>query len=188
MQRKKLYTSYTHTHINTIIFAMLFAGSILGGFIAVNSYGDAFIPISQNIYDSFRYLSVASDGMIIFTDSVIRHARAIILIWVLGFLHAGVVFQSLLIGMRGLFMGYGVSMFVMQFGAGGLFLAIPAIVLPNIFLIIILFFIIKNHLKRERSFSENIIALILTLLCAVVIGLYEAYISPPLCLFVFNLI
>lgn len=183
MQRKNPPKPTMSIHI--IIFAALIAGAILGGFAAAGFYGHVYF-IGQNIYESFRALDTTVDSSLGFQNSALRHMRTIILVWVLGFLYAGIVFQALLIGMRGFFIGYGVSMFVIRFSVHGLFLAVPAIVLQNIMLIIVLFLIIVNSARQELKFSEKLMALLLALACAIIISLYETYLSPPICLWLFN--
>jgi len=173
-------------HAYILIFVVLFFCAVLGGIAAVRSHNEVLNSISQNIYESFRSLGMDIDRLDVFRDSILRSLRFIVLAWVLGYLHAGRFFQAAIIGLRGFFMGYGVSVFIMQFGAGGLFLAIPSIFLQNIFLIFALFFITTHSLEHEKTLSEQLLVLLAALVGAVFIGLYEAYISPALGLWIFT--
>jgi len=171
--------------VHIIIFALLSLGVVLGGIFATGFYWDEYL-ISQNIYASFRNLDIRAYQALNFRNSVFRHFRTVSLIWILGFLHAGIFFQVMIIGVRGFFIGYGVSMLVIQFGASGLLLAIPAIILQNIFFIIVLFFIVINFRVHEKKLHDRIVALFIALICAVISSLYESYISPSLCLWIFE--
>jgi len=186
MRQKILHSSYEPLTIVT--FGVLVLGVILGCVIAVGSYGDGLNAASQNIYTSLQGLNSGynRDRTADFLNSIFRYSRVIALVWVLSFLHAGFVFQLFTLGIRGLYVGFGVSVIVMKFGAGGLLLSIFLIILQNVFFILILFFIIARCQKREGLFSEKALVLALSLLCALVISLYEVYVSPPICLFVFN--
>jgi len=182
--RAKYKTSYTLTHI--IIFVILLVSVVLGSIAAGNIPLAYFNPVSQNIYESFHGLGFAQvSGSRIF-DSVFRYSRIIILVWVLSFLYIGILFQAIVIGLRGFFVGYAISIFVMQFGVGGLALAIPAILLHNAFLIIMCMWISLNERCRMRERAEKFTILVLSLAGTIIIGLYETYLSPSLSLLIFN--
>jgi len=172
--------------MHIIIFIVLLGGTLLGSIVAGRLYIESFNIVSQNIYESFRNISAYYDRAAGFRDGFFKYSRTIILIWVLGFLYGGSFFQTIIIGLRGFFVGYSVSIFVIQFGAGGLLLAIPAILTQNIFLIIICLWISLKSSNIQIEFSEKILLLTFSLAGAVIISLYETYISPPICLLIFN--
>ena len=169
-----------------IIFAALFLGTVLGSLAAGSTPADSFSPLSQNIYTSFLSLGGPYDSAPGFGESVFRHLRTVLLIWVLGFLYAGGLFQTVLIALRGFFVGYGVSILVMQFGAAGLALAFAAVLVSNIFLFLICLWIILNTGPLPHKPYNKFLIPAASLAGTVLIGLYEAYVSPPLCLLIFN--
>ena len=182
--KNSLNTKYTATHI--IIFMVLFMGTVTGSIVAGRFYNESFNIYSQNIYESFRSMDMAYDRLSELRDSFFKYLRTIVLVWVLGFLYGGVFFQGALIGLRGFFVGYSVSVFVIQFGAGGLLLAIAAVLAHNIFLIIICFWIALKGKRSQEDLAEKFFILLFSLIGAVIISLYEVYIIPPICLLIFN--
>jgi len=177
------YTS--NTFYNTAFFLALFCGALLGSVMSANIPREHFTSLSENIYTSFYKIELTSESASRFFAAFLKNSRIVLLFWFLGFLYGGRVFRALIIGLLGVYISYGISIFVIHFGMGGLFLSIPTILINNISLIIVCFWI-SIKWQYQRSLHELLTILFISLAAASLISLYEIYLSPPLSLLIFN--
>ncbi len=181
-----------------IVFASLFAGIIIGSFFSVrmtDEKNNAITTYIKNFVSAYGLQSANSKD--IFKLSIYNNIKVILFLWIsglwVGFIPLGII-QN---GLKGYKLGFSTTLFIRIFGVKGIILAlltvlpqvlvmIPAIIIYSVFNINFAFSVhnfkgqrISGNIKNEL-YLKNLFFLIGIIVIAIVSGLIDAYVMPPI--------
>lgn len=159
------------------------------------------IELSNFLSDFFKVLDEQKiQNTVLLKSSILNNFKTGVIIWAMGIIVIGMPITFTLILFRGFTIGFSIGFIINNFGFKGFLLSFLALTPQNIFIIPGLIIIsslstsysinfIKNRKKiKKESILKEIISFSffssLTLLCFVIGGLIEAYITPYLIKFI----
>jgi len=197
--KRKFALLNSYNGATALMLAFLIAGVIMGSVSANTMDNSLLSDISKGIESGLYNISSGDDRAYVFKESMFKHVRIIVLVWILMFIWAGVFLQLIIIGFKGFSIGHMVSVFVMELGKNGLVLSAGIFAVQNAVMVLMFMFIAHSGLahalekflkkwgralQKEASspgLPEQIIILLICMFGAMLIALYEAYICPVIC-------
>ncbi len=181
-----------------IVFASLFAGIIIGSFFSVRMSGDksdAIATYIQNFISAYGLQSVNKGE--IFKFSLYNNIKLVVFLWFSGLWVGLLPFGLVQVGLKGYKIGFSTAIFVKIFGIRGVLFAflsilpqilfmLPTVIVYSVFNINFAF-TLKNlrfqHTSgniKNQLYIKNLIFLVGAVLIAIIAGLVDAYIVPPI--------
>lgn len=167
-------------------------GSIFGS-LTVNIFIDSNkVSFFSNLISTFlnNYKESISGSNYSFFYCFLNNSKFLIIIWVLGFTKLGVLFIFLILILKGLFYGFTMAFFIIQFGIIGIFYACLFYLIQNIILIPCYFYVSINacsyclrklyQYKNASNIRKYLKILIVVLILCAVISLFDIYIGPKI--------
>lgn len=119
----------------------------------------------------------------LFRQSIFTHGKTIFLIWLFGLFFLTLPLTVLLVGVQGFSYGFTTSIFIIKYNIKGLLLCISAYGVQGSIFVCILFILAIESIQFSRkinkiSFKVYMIYLAVAIVLVVILGLFEAYISP----------
>ncbi len=197
MVKKRKHKKFVFTKKQAILtlIALCFVAGLAVGIISVKSLDGAYFnEISVSIKDylhSFNNINNA-DKMDRLRESIFKHTKLVIIIWLLGFIPAGGFIVFILLLVKGAGYGFTTGLLIEQFGFYGaitaaiVYLPQSIIIIPTYFFtsycsINYILFNINNNKEKDSSFlKEYFCILLICCLFAILTSLLEVYVVPNL--------
>ncbi len=181
-----------------IVFASLFAGIIIGSFFSVRmsvDKSDATATYIQNFISAYGLQSVNKGE--IFKFSLYNNIKLVVFLWFSGLWVGLLPFGLVQVGLKGYKIGFSTAIFVKIFGIRGVLFAflsvlpqilfmLPTVIVYSVFNINFAFTLRNIRFQRtsgnikNQLYIKNLIFLVVAVLIAIIAGLVDAYIVPPI--------
>ncbi len=173
-----------------IIISGLLAGIIIGWIYSVTLTGQGYTKAASSTQEYLKQFShETTNRMNIFNDSVLKHGKTVIMIWLLAFVPIGGFVIFMLIMIKGIGLGFTTAILFRMFKLNGLVCA-GLLYLPQCLILIPVYvmmsysginFILKHlNNKTKESMTGYSVFLFIGIACTVVVGFLDAYAVPVL--------
>lgn len=119
----------------------------------------------------------------LFTRALVTYSKQVLLIWLFGLFALTIPLIGLLVGVLGFSYGFTTSFFVIQYNLKGLLICLAAYGIQSTLFASIIFLLSMESIRyaqKEKTinFKTYVIYLLVAILLAIILALFEAYIAP----------
>lgn len=190
MRRKyeNAYRSFQHQGPQIFVISVFLVGIVTGS-LFLNSQGQANHSMDEisNLVDGF-ILTINTNTIPnthLFARSFFTYSSQVVFIWALGLFPISLPFVGLLVGAKGFSYGFTSSFFMIHYKLKGFLLSLAAYGVQGTVLVYLVFLLASKAIELGRAdFGDHqkmyLRYLLVGLICAGIISLYESYLVPLL--------